>query len=115
MTFTVEVLLKGTDEVIERRLDVGGPDPAAWADDDVRCVLERTLEVFDRVQHPGGEARPVTLRGFSWIVTPVDGGVAIAMELASGAVVAGPFDADAETLSATVTRVLAHARGETVH
>ena len=116
MTFNVEVLIKGKDDVADEPVHFDGPAPADWADDDVRRVLELTLAAFDKVQNPGTEVRSVTLRGFSWIVTPVDGGVAIAIEIPSGAVVAGPFDADVDTLTATITRVLATARSsERVH
>ena len=111
MTFKVEVLLKGKEDVVETTVDLEGPEPAAWADDDVRRVLEATLGAFDRVQNPDAETRSVALRGFSWIVTPADGGVAIAIEIPSGAVVAGPFDGDVDTLTATITRVLANVRG----
>lgn len=111
MTFKVEVLLKGKEDVVESEVDFEGPEPAAWADDDVRRVLELTLGAFDQVQNPEAEERLVALRGFSWIVTPVDGGIAIAIEIPSGAVVAGPFDADVDTLTATITRVLANVRG----
>ena len=111
MTFKVEVLLKGKENVVETEVDLPGPEPAAWADDDVRRVLELTLGRFDEVRNPDAEERAVALRGFSWIVTPVDGGVAIAIEIPSGAVVAGPFDGDVDTLTATITRVLANVRG----
>ena len=111
MTFKVEVLLKGKEDVVETEVDFEGPEPAAWADDDVRRVLELTLGTFDQVQNPDAEERPVALRGFSWIVTPVDGGVAIAIEIPSGAAVAGPFEGDVDTLTATITRVLANVRG----
>ena len=111
MTFKVEVLLKGSEDVVETEVDFAGPEPAAWADDDIRRVLELTLRAFDDVQNPDAEERSVALRGFSWIVTPVDGGVAIAIEIPSGAVVAGPFDGDVDTLTATITRVLANVRG----
>ena len=111
MTFNVEVLIKGREDVVETEVDFEGPAPAAWADDDVRRVLELTLGTFDQVQNPDAEERAVALRGFSWIVTPVAGGVAIAIEIPSGAVVAGPFEGDVETLTATITRVLANVRG----
>lgn len=111
MTFKVEVLLKGREDVVETKVDFAAPEPVAWADDDVRRVLELTLGAFDRVRNPDAEGRSVALRGFNWIVTPVDGGVAIAIEIPSGAVVAGPFDGDVDTLTATITRVLANAQG----
>ncbi len=116
MTFQVEVLLKGSEDVVDRTVDFDGPKAAEWTDDDVRRVLTLTLGAFHDVQNPESGAAAVSLRGFSWIVTPVDGGVAIAIEIASGAVVAGPFDVDADELTATIRRALAaSARSESVH
>ncbi len=107
MTFKIEVLLKGTDKVVDEVIERDGPEPADWTDDDVRDVLELTLLSFDRVQNPDAESRTVSLRGFSWVVTPVDEGVAIAIEIPSGAVVAGPFATDADRLTQAVQRALA--------
>ncbi len=84
------------------------PDASRWTDDDVRAVLEGMLRTMDRLKHPGGEERPVALRGLSWIVNPYDeGGVVIAIEITLGAAVAGPFQIDRAALDAMVTRVLA--------
>lgn len=109
MTFTVEVLLKGEQNVVSESLehDVGAE---AWTDEDVRAVLHLTLGQLDRAQNPGVEQRPTQLRGFSWIVTPLKQGVAIAIEIASGAIVAGPFDVDREWLTESITRVMAESR-----
>ena len=116
MTFHVEVLLKGSEDVVDRTVDFDGPNPVEWTDDDVRRVLTLTLGAFHEVQNPESGEAAVSLRGFSWIVTPVDGGVGIAIEIASGAVVAGPFDADVDELTATIQRALAaNARSESVH
>lgn len=117
MTFTAEVLLKGHDEVVDEVIHRDGPDPGDWTDDDVREVLRLTLLSFDSVQNPDAEDRTVSLRGLSWIVTPVDRGVAIAIEIPSGAVVAGPFAIEVDTLTAALTRVLARPEGDgpTVH
>ena len=117
MTFTAEILLKGHDEVVDEVIHRDGPEPADWTDDDVREVLRLTLLSFDRVQNPDAEDQTVSLRGLSWIVTPVDGGVAIAIEIPSGAVVAGPFSVDVDILTAAVARVLARpaSDGSTIH
>ena len=117
MTFTAEVLLKGHDEVIDEVIHRDGPDPSDWSDDDVHDVLRLTLLSFDRVQNPDADERVISLRGLSWIVTPVETGVAIAIEIQSGAVVAGPFATDLETLTAAIARVLAKPRGDgpTIH
>jgi len=111
MTFTVEVLLKGEGTVVDEVVRHEGPAPKDWSDDDVRHVLELTLLSFDRVQNPEAEAHTVSLCGLSWIVTPVDRGVAIAIEIPSGAVVAGPFGTDAEALTASISRVLSSPLG----
>ena len=63
--------------------------------------------MFAKVQNPSVEEQIISLRGMSWIVVPVERGVLIAVEIPSGAVVAGPFDTDAERLTKIITRVLA--------
>ena len=108
MTFDVEVLLKGTNEVVAETVTYDGPEPAGWTDADVREVLLSTLRVFDRVNSgdgPGGDE--VSLRGLSWIVTDADPGVTIAIEIPSGAVAAGPFDLPADELTQMIARVIA--------
>ena len=108
MTFNVEVLLKGEDAVVDDVVHRDGPEANQWSDDDVRDVLRLTLLSFDKVQNPDSDQRSVSLRGLSWIVTPLEKGVAIAIEIPSGAVVAGPFDTDADSLTESITRVLAN-------
>lgn len=108
MTFTVEVLLKGQEHVVAESLE-HAVAPEAWTDDDVRTVLHLTLGQLDRAQNPGEDRRPTQLRGFSWIVTPLEEGVAIAIEVASGAIVAGPFDLDQEWLTQSISRVMGSA------
>ena len=116
MTFTVEVLVKGKEEVVEKTINFEGPEAVAWTDEDARHVLELTLGAFDEVQNRDSQERSVSLRGFSWIVTPVSEGVVIAIEIPSGAVVAGPFDADVDMLTATITRALSNIQStEKVH
>ena len=116
MTFTVEVLIKGREEVVEKEINFEGPEAVAWTDEDERDVLELTLRTFDEVQNPDAQDRSVSLRGFSWIVTPVSEGVVIAIEIPSGAVVAGPFNADGDMLTAMITRALANTQvTEQVH
>ena len=114
MRFRVEVLLKGKDEVVEEVIDRDGTAPPDWTDEDVRDVLRLTLLSFDRVQNPQADGRGISLRGLSWIVTPVPEGVIIAIEIPSGAVVAGPFDAEVEPLTRAVRRVLASPAGSTL-
>ena len=107
MTFDVEVLLKGTDEVVTETVAYDGPEPQGWTDADVEAVLLSTLRVFEKVHRvDSGTAYEVSLRGLSWIVTAADGGVAIAIEIPSGAIAAGPFDLPADELTQMITRVI---------
>jgi len=108
MTVPVDIWLRGTDHAITATIEGIPRAPAAWADDDVRLVLEGMLREMDRVKRPGGADRPIVLRGFSWIVNPYDdGGVVIAIEITLGAAIAGPFDIDKAALETMITRVLA--------
>ena len=112
MTFDVEVLLKGTDKVVTETVAYDGSEPSGWTDTDVREVLLSTLRVFDRVDSGVSDGRgEVSLRGLSWIVTDADPGVAIAIEIPSGAVAAGPFALPADELTQMIARVISSDRG----
>ena len=52
-------------------------------------------------------AQFVTLRGFSWIVSPDAGGVLVHLEMQSGTASAGPFAIDETRLSGMIARVVA--------
>jgi hypothetical protein len=94
-----------------------GTDPAAWREADVETVLKQILLAIDRAKNPAMATRYVALRGFSWIVEPVDGAVVIAIEIPMGAAVAGPFTIDQPRLDALIRRVIAGAAlpGPTIH
>jgi hypothetical protein len=115
MTFEVEIVLRGLDLGATETVVHDGNDPAAWTDDDVRGVLRGILLAIDRVKNPGGMEPPITLRGFSWIVEPVEGQVIIALEIPMGAAVAGPFAIDQKRLDGMIARVLGEAAAGTVH
>ena len=106
MTFDVEVLLKGTNEVVAETVTYDGPEPAGWTDADVREVLLSIMRVFRRAIRDGADRDEVSLRGLSWIVTDADPGVTIAIEIPSGAVGAGPFDLPADELTRMITRAI---------
>ncbi len=107
MTFDVEVLLKGTNEVVAETVTYDGPEPAGWTDPDVR---EGTA-VHTTGVRPGQQrgrnrwGRGVAAR-LSWIVTDADPGVAIAIEIPSGAVASGPFDLPTDELTQMIARVI---------
>ena len=117
MTYTVEVMLRETHRVVAQDLDHPA-EPSAWTDVDVVAVLRSMLRVADRLQNPDGDDdRPVALRGVSWIVTPHGEGSAIAMEIFSGTIVAGPFAIAEPALDKMIARVMAadRAAGQVVH
>jgi hypothetical protein len=111
MLFTVEVVLRERDYAVTEQVHHAGNEPAQWTEADVEDVLKSMLLAIDRVKNPGTEPPTVALRGFSWIVEPTTGGVVIAMEITSGAAVAGPFAIDQPRLDGMIGRVIAAARG----
>jgi len=73
-------------------------------------VLQDTLLSIHRAKNPSSSDTPVFLRGFSWIVNPFeDNGVVIAIEIQSGAAVAGPFKIDKKQLEDMISRAIAQA------
>jgi hypothetical protein len=84
-------------------------DAAAWTEAHVRRLLSEMLLAIEREKNPQGEPPPVTLRGFSWIVSPDDrGGVILHLEMQMGNASAGPFAIDEPRLTALVSKVIAH-------
>jgi hypothetical protein len=109
MEFQVDVWLRGTDFAKTQVISGVGLDPAGWTDLDVSQLLKAMLLAIHRAKNPGSTEVPVFLRGFSWIVNPFeDGGVVVAIEMQTGAAVAGPFKIDKKPLEEMITRVMAH-------
>ena len=108
MTFDIEIVLRERDYAVTQQIEIGG-SAAEWKESDVEQILKSMLLAIDRVRNPGSDERFVALRGFSWIVEPADGGVVIAIEIQSGAAVAGPFTVEQRRLDSLITRVLATA------
>lgn len=117
MTFDVEIVLRERDYAVTETIHHDGNRPAEWTDLDVEAVLKSMLLAIDRVKNPDTASRFVALRGFSWIVEPTVGGVVIALEIPSGAAVAGPFEIEQPRLDRMITRVLAAVKssGPVVH
>lgn len=113
MVFDVEIVLRDRDYAVTERIAlpaVPAGGVRAWTDAEVTQILEHMLLAIDRVKNPEATERYVALRGFSWIVEPfAEGGVVIAIEIPSGAAVAGPFEVEQAMLDRTITRVLAAA------
>jgi hypothetical protein len=108
MTFDVEIVLRERNYAVTERLQADTA-PDAWSEYDVERVLKSILLAIDRAKNPEATERFVALRGFSWIVEPTSGGVVIAIEIPTGAAVAGPFAVDQRKLDALIGRVLASA------
>ena len=108
MNVPVDIWLGGTDFATTDSIEGISGAPGSWTDDDVRAVLQGMLRAMDRRKRPGESDREIALRGLSWIVNPFEeGGVVIAIEIPTGAAVAGPFDIEKATLEGMITRVLA--------
>jgi hypothetical protein len=116
----VEVWVRGTTDAHTVALPDMSEDAKLWTDDDVRRLLGEMLLAIERRKNPGGTPPPVSLRGFSWIVSPDVEGVVVHLEMQMGTASAGPFRIDEPTLTAMITRVLAlpempSASSSTVH
>jgi hypothetical protein len=114
MTIPVDIWIRGTDFATTKQIGAVAHEPDAWTDDDVRAILEGMLHAMDEAKNPGQPKRVATLRGFSWIVTPYEGGVLLSIEMTLGAAVVGPFQIDKTRLEAMITRVLAASAPPTV-
>jgi len=116
MHFDVEIVLRERNYAVTERIE-HGRDPETWAEADVETVLKQILLAMDRVKNKAAGGRHVALRGFSWIVEPVDGQVVIAIEIPMGAAVAGPFAIERTRLDEMIRRVIAAAArpSPTVH
>ena len=109
MTFDIEIVLRERNYAVTETVRHGSR-PSDWTEMDVETILKAMLLAIDRVKNPGSADRYVALRGFSWIVEPAEGGVVIAVEIPSGAAVAGPFDIEQSHLNRMIARVLAGVR-----
>jgi hypothetical protein len=111
MTFDIEIVLRERDYAVTETIQHDGNSPAEWTELDVELVLKSMLLAIDRVKNPEAVDRYVALRGFSWIAEPTPDGVVIALEIPSGAAVAGPFAIEQPRLDRLITRVLAAVPG----
>ena len=95
----VDVWVRGARMRRPNRSTASARTPRSWTDVDVKKLLEGMLLALERVNNPGGVPPEVTLRGFSWIVSPEDGGVLLHLEMQLGTVSAGPFAIDETRLT----------------
>ena len=113
MRVLVDVWLRGNDFATTESIEGIVREPHEWIDEDVRRVLEGMLHAMHRLKHPAEGEPHVSLRGLSWIVNPYDeGGVVIAIEIAMGAAIAGPFAIAQSLLEGMIGRVLVEPSGQ---
>lgn len=110
----VEVWVRGRQDATTERIAGIDGDAMAWTDDDVKALLEGMLLALQRTKDPAAEPAPVTLRGFSWIVSPHEGGVLLHVEMQLGTVSAGPFTIPEDRLTEMVARVIGGPRVSTL-
>ena len=111
----VEVWVRGRQDATTERIAGIESDAKVWSDDDVKTLLEGMLLALQRTNDPAGDPPPITLRGFSWIVSPADeGGVLLHVEMQLGTVSAGPFAIAEERLTEMVSRVIGGPRVSTL-
>mgnify|MGYP003704529107 FL=1 len=114
MGIPVEIWLRGDNHATNDEITAVGVEAASWSDTDVMTVLTEMLRALDRAKDPTSDPnRPIALKGFSWIVSPFESGVLIALELGLGAVVAGPFRITEGDLTAKIGRVMDAERATT--
>jgi hypothetical protein len=102
----VDVWVRGRQDASTERIKGIAADASSWTDADVKVLLEGMLLALQRSNDPTGEPPAVTLRGFSWIVSPDEKGVLLHVEMQLGTVSAGPFAIDENRFTEMISRVI---------
>jgi hypothetical protein len=110
----VDVWVRGRQGAVTEKIAELDGDAASWTDAEVKDLLEGMLLALERARNPGGIPPEVTLRGFSWIVSPDKGGVLLHLEMQIGTVSAGPFAIDEARLTDMISRVMGGPRVSTL-
>jgi hypothetical protein len=106
-SFDVEIVLKGRDFAVTEKVTIPYGDITTWDETAAYDALAEILRAIERAGNPDAPRdRAVLLTGFSWIVEPEGDRVVIAIEIPSGAAVAGPFTIDAAQLDGLITRTI---------
>ena len=102
----VDVWVRGRQDATTARIEGVPDDASGWTDEDVRALLEQMLLALNRAKNPGGDQPQISLRGFSWIVSPDARGVLVHLEMQSGTASAGPFEIEEAKLTEMISRVM---------
>ena len=111
----VEVWVRGTHHATTHRITSLPSTHGTWTDDDVRRLLSEMLLALERESNPGGEPPPVSLRGFSWIVSRDQSGLLVHLDMQIGTASAGPIAIDEGRLNELIARVMEPRQSESVH
>ena len=113
----VDVWVRGTNHATTHTIAAVPTDSAGWTEADVHRLLSGMLRALEREKNPDGEPAALTLRGFSWIVSPYENdGVVVHLEMQMGTASAGPFRIDKDRLTGMIQRVMQQpAPSESVH
>jgi hypothetical protein len=112
----VDVWVRGTLHAHTHHIRSVPDHPDEWDESDVRTLLSEMLLALEREKNPGGEPPQVTLRGFSWIVSPYEsGGVLVHLEMQMGTASAGPIAIDAQRLTDLMAGVMSPSPPSVVH
>ena len=106
MTIEVDVWVRGTQHAETHRIESPSASAAEWDESHVRQLVSEMLLALNRAKHPGAEPPPVSLRGFSWIVSPYQTGVIVHIEMQIGTASAGPFEIAESRLTELLSRVM---------
>ena len=112
----VDVWVRGTLNAHTHRITALPVDPNEWNANDVRTLLSEMLLALEHQKNPGGDPPQVTLRGFSWIVSPYEAGsVILHLEMQMGTASAGPIAIDERRLTGMLSDVITPAQPTVVH
>jgi hypothetical protein len=106
MTFEIDVWVRGAQHAKTHHVDSIEAKATDWGEAEVRQLVTEMLLALNREKHPGAEPPPLTMRGFSWIVSPFESGVVLHLEMHIGTVSAGPFPIGATRLTELMTRMI---------
>jgi hypothetical protein len=110
----VDVWVRGTEHATTHSIADLPSRADDWTDNEVHRLLSEMLLALEREKNPGGDPPPVTLRGFSWIVSPYEtGGVLVHLEMQMGSASAGPLDISEDTLTSMIQRVMRNSPAST--